>query len=252
MVSRARGAKDRPVSAGAAIADIVAVAVTSGIAFVLEIQARDAGLLTLGEDTTGVFAVIAGALSALILLMVSGQSLRHIGLRRPARWWTAPLWVLAIFAAYIAAQILIPPLVSLVADLPPPDLSRYDNLYGNLPAVLLFAAIVPLTASIPEEIIYRGFLMDRLSRILGANPVLGAGPGNAVLTVLVQGVIFGAAHFQWGAGGMVLTTIMGIVWGTAFLLCGRNLWIVILAHTAGDLLLVGQLYFIKGSEIGAG
>jgi membrane protease YdiL (CAAX protease family) len=39
--------------------------------------------------------------------------------------------------------------------------------------------------------------------------------------------------------------MMGIVWGTAYLLCGRNLWIVILAHSAGHILFVIQLYLGK-------
>ena len=41
---------------------------------------------------------------------------------------------------------------------------------------------------------------------------------------------------------MIVTTMMGAVWGTAFLLCGRNLWIVIIAHSVGHLALVAQLY----------
>lgn len=30
-----------------------------------------------------------------------------------------------------------------------------------------------------------------------------------------------------------MTFIMDIVWMTAFILCGRNLWVVILAHSEG-------------------
>jgi hypothetical protein len=42
--------------------------------------------------------------------------------------------------------------------------------------------------------------------------------------------------------GMTAASIMGLVWGIAFLLCGRNLWIVILAHSAAHIALVLQLY----------
>ncbi|NCF23779.1 MAG: CPBP family intramembrane metalloprotease [Gammaproteobacteria bacterium] len=45
-----------------------------------------------------------------------------------------------------------------------------------------------------------------------------------------------------GAGGVPVTTIMGAVWGFAYLLCGRNLWIVILAHSMAHIALVTQLY----------
>ena len=79
----------------------------------------------------------------------------------------------------------------------------------------------------------------RLSDIFGKNT------SGAFLTVVIQALVFGSIHFQWGLGGMIVTVMMGIVWGTAYLLCGRNLWIVILAHSAGHILLVIQLYLAK-------
>ena len=42
---------------------------------------------------------------------------------------------------------------------------------------------------------------------------------------------------------------MGAIWGTAFLLVNRNLWIVIMAHSLGHIVLVSQLYFVKASEL---
>ena len=145
-----------------------------------------------------------------------------------------------VLAAFVAMQILIPQLLSLVMTVPEPDMSRYATVTGNLGAAISLALILPLTASIPEEIIYRGFLMGRLSTLFGTDA-----RGN-LLTVAVQAVIFSSIHFTWGIGGIMMTFIMGIVWGTAYLLCGRNLWVVILAHSAGHLLFVTQLYLGAG------
>ncbi len=100
-------------------------------------------------------------------------------------------------------------------------------MYQNLSAALMMALILPLTASIPEEVIYRGILMDRLST------VFGHGRFGNVVSVLVQALLFGAVHFQRVAGGMFVATLMGMIWKTAFLLAGRNLWILILAHFRG-------------------
>ena len=82
----------------------------------------------------------------------------------------------------------------------------------------------------------RGFLMRQFERLCGNGSLAPA------LAVLSQALIFGSVHFQWGLGGVVMTTIMGLIWGAAYLLCGRNLWIVIMAHSAAHIVLVLQLY----------
>ena len=86
--------------------------------------------------------------------------------------------------------------------------------------------------------------MNRLGHIFGF------GLAGAISSVIVQGLIFGSVHFQWGVGGMVTTSIMGMIWGAAFLLCDRNLWIMIIAHSTGHVLMVAHLYFQKAGEVG--
>lgn len=78
--------------------------------------------------------------------------------------------------------------------------------------------------------------MNRLSRFFGT------GHRGTILTVLVQALLFGSVHYQWGVGGVIVMIIMGVVWGTAFMLCSRNLWIVIIAHSTAHVALVLQLY----------
>lgn len=226
-------------NSAALLIDILIVFAVSGLVFLLEDFAFAKGWLPFGTEMRGVFAVLAGACTSVAVVISRGGTLADLGFRRPERWAIVPLQVTAILVAFIAGETLTPLLVSSFISLPEPDLSRYDSISGNLSAAIAMALILPLTASIPEEIIYRGFLIGRLSKLFGPNI------GGAVLTVCIQALIFGAIHFQWGVGGMIVTFVMGIVWGTAYLLCGRNLWIVILAHSAGHILLVVQLYLAK-------
>jgi membrane protease YdiL (CAAX protease family) len=219
--------------------DVLIVLGASALAFLVEEQANARGLIRVSDVARGVSAVIGGALTALAVVRVRGGSLADLGFTRPSRWSTVPFWVAGMIVAFVAAQVLAPVLVAQFVTLPEPDLSRYDSIAGNLPAAVVLALILPLTASIPEEIIYRGFLIGRLEHLFGT------GAGSASLAVIVQALVFGAVHFQWGLGGMLVTVIMGLVWGAGFLLCGRNLWIVILAHSAGHMLGVLQLYLSK-------
>ncbi len=216
--------------------DIFIVALASVLVYLLEGMAIELGWIDVGADARGASSVVAGALVAVSVVLWRGGSLSDLGFKRPRRWLALPFQALAVLAAFVAIQVLVPQLISLFIEVPVPDMSRHASVSGNLGAAISMALILPLTASIPEEIIYRGFLMGRLSELFSTST-----RGN-VLTVLVQALVFSSIHFTWGVGGMVMTFLMGLVWGTAYLLCDRNLWVVILAHSGGHLLLVTQLY----------
>ncbi len=62
-----------------------------------------------------------------------------------------------------------------------------------------------VTAGICEEFIYRGFVMAVLWR---------TGLGSWAI-VVISAVMFGLAHLYQGRGGLVSTTIIGLVFGTA-------------------------------------
>ena len=214
--------------------EIVMVLGISALAFTGELLLADH--LPWGEEARGVAAVLAGTAACLVLILMGGGKPADLGLRKPRSWWSFPIWVLGILVTFILAQNVLPLLIQPLFDLPEPDLSRYDAIRGNPVPALAFALILPLFAAIPEEVLYRGFLIERLQTVFAG--IRGA----PVLAVLVQALILGCIHFQWGIGGVVVTAIMGAIWGFAYLLCGRNLFIVITAHSVAHLALVAQLY----------
>jgi len=235
----ATASADRGISVArpfSVLVDIVIVLAASALAFLLENFANESGWIVTGPEARGVSAVVGGALAAVAVVFARGGNFADLGFRQPRRWALVPIQAGAILLAFIAAQIVMPMLVSSVISLPAPDMSRCDSMAGDLRAAIAMALILPLTASIPEEIIYRGFLICRLTELFGQHT------GGACISVLVQALLFGAVHFMWGVGGMIVALMMGIIWGTAYLLCGRNLWVVILAHSAGHMLGVVQLY----------
>ena len=231
MTDSSAPGRDRQLHPLTAIAIVVAV---SGLAFAGELAVADR--LPWGDEARGVVAVLLGAVTALWLTMRRGGTLADLGLVRPGRWWTVPFWIVGILVTFVAAQALVPQMIAPIFDLPAPDMSRYDFIRGNALAAISMALLLPLTAAIPEEVVYRGFLMRQFTRLYGE------GRMGTILAVLSQALVFGSVHFQWGLGGILMTSIMGVVWGVAYLLCGRNLWIVILAHSAAHVALVLQLY----------
>lgn len=217
------------------VTTIGAVAVVSVLAYLGELALADH--LPWAAEARGVLAVLAGAAAAVWLTLAGGGTLGDLGLERPRRLALVPLQALAILVVFVVAQNLAPLLVVPFFEPESPDMSRYDYVRGNLPAAISLAVALPLAAAVPEEILYRGFLIGRLAQLLTTVP------GGAGIAVLLQALVFGAVHFQWGAGGIFLATVMGTVWGFAYLLCGRNLWVVIVAHSMAQLALVAQLYY---------
>ena len=186
----------------APIVDLCIVFLASALVYLFEGVAIDLGWFEVGTEARGASAVVAGALAAVTVVLWRGGSLRDLGFKRPQRWLLLPFQALAVLMAFVAMQTLVPQVIALLVEIPEPDMSRYASVTGNLEAAISMALILPLTASIPEEIIYRGFLMGRLSRLLGTDP------RGDVLTVLIQALIFASVHFTWGIGGVTMTCLL--------------------------------------------
>ena len=121
--------------------DIGIVVVASVAAFAAESAAAE--YLPWGDEARGVSAVLLGTALAIWLTYRRGGSLASLGFTRPKSWLMAPLWAIGILVVFIAAQVLVPALLSTIVDLEPPDMSRYDSIRGNLPAALGMAIALP-------------------------------------------------------------------------------------------------------------
>src|SRR5262249_45967354 len=80
-----------------------------------------------------------------------------------------------------------------------------------------------MTAGLCEEFLYRGFVMATLRRLGLA----------AWIVVLISAFMFGLAHLYQGRGGLVSTSLIGIVFGAARI-AYHSLVPVIFWHTAVD------------------
>lgn len=223
----------RPVAEVAAVLGVGVIAVAAGWSLA-------------GDDP---FARQAAVWVANVLML----SVVWLSLRRRGHGWTALglgvgprpgrtllralLLSVPVLVAAVAAFVAGSAVAAWVPAAPgAADMSGYAYLQGNLPMLLLALAAVYVVSSFGEEVIYRGFLMHRVAE-------LGAGTGPAwAAAVAVSAVVFGLVHFDWGIVGVVQTTLMGLVLAGAYLLVGRRLWPLVLAHVWIDTLLLLQLY----------
>ncbi|MDH3767798.1 MAG: CPBP family intramembrane metalloprotease [Gammaproteobacteria bacterium] len=220
-----------------AAADVLIFIVTALVFYGIEEFLRSVNLFPFPAALDGALSLIASFLVVIILMKWRDQGWRDFGLRKPNRWWTIPGWAAAILIVNIIAQNTLVPAMALWLQLTPPDFSRYDIVYQNLPMLLLVMSGAMITGGFMEEYIYRGFMIDRLSRLFGG------GRRGLVLAAILNGLPFGIIHFEWGIGGILLTTVMGSVLGLMYLAAKRNLWPLIVAHASLDALLMIMLYY---------
>lgn len=144
---------------------------------------------------------------------------------------------LLVFVIASCAFIIVPILWANFTELQQnADFSKYDFLKDNLGALFLSLASVYIISSFGEEVIFRAFLINRLSEMTRATKY------SNIIAVLLSSVFFGLIHYEWGLMGMVQTGCMGLAMGICYIKLKKRLWILILAHAYMDTLLFVQIY----------
>lgn len=174
-----------------------------------------------------------GAILALLWAHRSRTPWRAIGLARPRSWpRTVAIGVLAGAAFKLAMKALVMPLLGAPAINP-----VYHFLEGNTAALPGMLFDVTVGAGFGEEVVFRGFLFERLGRLLGS------GPRAKVAIVLVTALWFGALHYPGqGLAGAEQALVTGLAFGSVFAATGR-LWPLVFAHAAFDLTAVAIIYW---------
>ncbi|RLE01995.1 MAG: CPBP family intramembrane metalloprotease, partial [Candidatus Aminicenantes bacterium] len=95
-------------------------------------------------------------------------------------------------------------------------------------AFLFALAVVWTTAAFGEEMIFRGFFLNRLARLGRRRPF------SWMIALLFSSVFFGLGHAYQGVAGVVLTALAGLFFGLIYLACRQNLWVPILVHGLYD------------------
>ena len=126
-----------------------------------------------------------------------------------------------------------------------PFLSKFTS--GNLPEVfdikedipkLIIGLIVAWTiAAFGEEILFRGYLINRLIDLIGESL-----PAKILIVILV-GAAFGFVHYYQGTHGVVVAGIIGMFQSVIYLTQQKKLVIPIIAHGVFDTIGFATLFF---------
>jgi membrane protease YdiL (CAAX protease family) len=161
-------------------------------------------------------------------LRIRGVRWADLGLTR-FRSWPATL---AIGAAAGIAMELLDLFVTKRLEVRvlgrPPDLSDFLPLVGNIELALLSLVAAWVLAALGEELVWRGYLLNRVAGLFGGRRAAWT------LSVLVVSAAFGCAHANQGLAGIVQESFSGLLLALLYLVCRRNLAVPIVAHGVTD------------------
>ena len=183
------------------------------------------GEMPSGTNVVGTVLISEGTIWAVTLIVLAivlfgeRRSLTSLGLGRPT-WPAIRLGVLVTVGLLLLAMAA-GAIVQSLGGLPDNGGSQVDLVMG-LPIWL--QVVVALTAGFTEEVLFRGYAIERTTELTGSR-WLGA---------IIPVFVFGAVHAPfWGVGHAVVAGLTG-AWLTLVYLWRRNLWTNIAAHALLD------------------
>lgn len=191
-------------------------------------------------STAGAISTLMSAIGALFVAWLWLRSDRAasiaFNLSRPASWPRTILIGLAGTATIIIIFNTVGPLLHYLGA-PEPNVTLVLDLVNKSPATFAMWVLLVAwgSAGFGEELLFRGFLLDRLMRLPGLRDRI-------VPIILLQALIFGSAHSYQGWSGMVVTGCVGIFLGWLRIRLKGNLWALVIAHGMTDTLMLSLGY----------
>jgi membrane protease YdiL (CAAX protease family) len=175
-------------------------------------------------------------LSAVLVLgwvSLSHTPWREIGYVRP-RTWTRTLVIGIVFG--VAFKFLMKAIVMPLLGAPPIN-QAYHWVTGNTAALPFMLFLMIVVAGFGEETVYRGWMFERLGKLLGTTVWARTS------IVLLTASVFALAHYPGqGIPGTEQALITGLVFGTIFAVTGR-IFMLMIAHAAFDLTALAMIYW---------
>jgi len=166
-----------------------------------------------------------GAVVVLAWAYASRTPWRALGFVRPRNWALTVLWGVAVGIAFkLVMKSVVMPLIGA-----PPVNPAYHYLEGNRAGLQCMLLPVLLGAGFGEEVLFRGYLFERLGRLLGGSVAA------TVATVVLTSVLFAAAHLAGqGLPGAEQALVTGLVFGALYAKT-RALPFIMIVHAVFDL-----------------
>jgi membrane protease YdiL (CAAX protease family) len=188
-------------------------------------------------DALGFPAIFFLFPSSWITLWLRKIGWRDLGLRRPTSWLPTIGIAVMLGVIYTAIEIgLIAPLLFQLG-VGSEDLSNFEGIRDNILVLVIWIIIGWTIGAFAEEMVYRGYLLNRLAELIGHSRA-----GWAV-GLIGSSAFFAFGHAYLGIAGILLTFLEACVWAVLYLAGRRNLWLAIIGHGTTNTLAFILMYW---------
>jgi uncharacterized protein len=170
---------------------------------------------------------ITGFLVAWFVLQWRGERWASLGLRLPPSWQRAIALGVGLYLVDLAvSEWVVPWIASLVHPVQRPSFLGY--VHGNVVGLVTWLTIGWVVGGFCEECLFRGFLLDRVEKMLGGGVIAIA------VAIVAQSILFGSLHLYAGTFAFLYASLFALTHGIFYVLGGRNLWPLIVVHGIWD------------------
>lgn len=190
---------------------------------------REISIPKIGFIANGLFWSLTTLVVASWRMNVRRVSWKDLGLKKPDHFGKT-IGLSAIILASVIFSIIT---FEVIKDHLPfsitPDsssesaVSKFGDLKGNWPHFFMIIPFI-LLESMLEELLDRGFLINWFEGLFSKTSFA------TVIAVLLQAAIFGFRHSYDLSARSITVGIIGLIMGIAYVIFGRNLWPLIIAH----------------------
>jgi membrane protease YdiL (CAAX protease family) len=200
----------------------------SGVVYVPEIKSK-------GIDVYRQ-VVMSGMLVLLVTILLvkwDGGGLRSLGVGKLRIWREVSAAIQAFILIYVLQIVIMLILSRLSPELAKDVIGKRKAMSEYFPEISpILLLIFTLFVGIYEEVVFRGFLITRLTAMVG----------KPWIAVILSSIFFGAVHFYQDPLAMIQIMIIAIVLGGLFIV-RKNILAPILVHAAFDFFSLGMSFW---------
>ncbi|KOY53112.1 CPBP family intramembrane glutamic endopeptidase [Polaribacter dokdonensis] len=194
----------------------------------------------------GSIAIWCGIIVSTVLMKQKKLKWKEFGFQFPIgikNWLINILIAIGIVTLVFSIMgfIVKPTLESFGLTNPADVADRFAFFMGKpLVFIVYLITVVWFGAALGEELLFRGYLLNRLIDFTGNNKL------GIIIALIIHTIIFGMLHIYQGLAGVIATGCIALIFGSVYFIIKRKLFPIIIAHGIINSLSLIGLYLNDG------